>query len=223
MQMKSRIQNPEYLTAGDEDVNAGRAGTQIQWYEFSSTFCHGQSVLDVGCGQGKGIPIIANHARSVRGIDMDNRLESELIEKKDIADIESKSVDTIVCIDVLEHVEDDIAFIENLSRTAKDQILLSTPNYAASFCKWPYHIREYLPHELYKLFLRHGEVRIYKGSQLGDIRYEVKNINSYFLLNKLRCDSITGFVTRIYNKLLPESHRIHSHTFLRVKLSKTIN
>ncbi|MCP5006191.1 MAG: class I SAM-dependent methyltransferase [Planctomycetes bacterium] len=220
MNIKSTIQNPNYQIAGDTDMVAGRAGTQIQWYEFAATFCHGQDVLDVGCGQGKGIPFLSNHANSVRGIDMDKRLESELIEKKDIANIDSKSVDTIVCIDVLEHVEDDTAFIANLARVAREKILLSTPNYAASFCRWPYHVREYLPHELYNLFSSFGEIDVYKGSQLGDIRYEVQYVNTYFLLNKLRCNSITGFTTRVYNKILPRSYRIQSHTFIYVKLYK---
>ncbi len=218
MKKKSAIQNPNYRKAGDTDMAAGRAGSQIQWYVFASTFCQGQDVLDVGCGQGKGLPIIANYAKAVRGIDLDERLESEFIEKNDIADIESKSADTITCIDVLEHVEDDSKFAENLARVARDQILLSTPNYAASFCKWPYHIREYLPHELYQLFSRFGEIDVYKGSQLGDTRYVVKYLSAYFLLNKLRSNRITGFATRVYNKLLPKSLRIQSHTFLRIKL-----
>ena len=35
---KSKVQNTVFRKAGDDDMAAGRAGTQGGWYEFSATF-----------------------------------------------------------------------------------------------------------------------------------------------------------------------------------------
>ena len=214
---KSKIINPNFLQAGDEGVAVGRAGTQGGWYEFSATFCNGHEVLDVGCGLGKGLEILEKTAKNAYGIDVDARLEKNNIFKKDICDIPSKSVDTVVCIDVIEHVKDDIEFANHLARVARKQILLSTPNFAITRCQWPYHIREYMPHELYEIFQSKGQVTMYKGPQFGDKRHLVSHFPTYAWLNKLRINPVVGFPIRCFNKLLlPESAKIHGHLFLRV-------
>ena len=43
---------------GDEDVTAGRGPGQLPWYEFALRFVKGKSVLDAGCGLGKGMDIL---------------------------------------------------------------------------------------------------------------------------------------------------------------------
>lgn len=216
---KSEVLNPGFRKAGDDDPAAGRAGTQGGWYEFASEFIAGQSVLDVGCGLGKGLDVLARVAQRAEGIDMDARLERPGIRKLDIADVPTKSYDSIVCIDVIEHVEDDHSFVDQLGRVARHQILLSTPNYTASRCQWPYHVREYMPDALVDLFRPFGRVTLYKGPQYGDRRHLVTHPGAYFLLNRLRVHPITGFVTRVYNRfLLPDPARIQSHSFIRVEL-----
>jgi len=217
---KSVVQNPHYRMAGDEGVAIGRAGTQGGWYEFAATFCVAHEVLDVGCGLGKGLEILARVARKATGIDQDERLERPGIIKMDLSEVPSKSVDTVVCIDVIEHVEDDHSFVQDLVRVARQQILLSTPNYTASRCQWPYHVREYMPHELNALFADQREVHMYKGRQFGDLRYKVTHYSAYVMLNKLRVNPTTGLLTRCYNKLLPVPARIHSHLFLRVVVAE---
>lgn len=219
LRTKSKIINPNFLHAGDEGVAVGRAGTQGGWYEFSATFCEGDEVLDVGCGLGKGLEILEKTAKNAYGIDVDARLEKDNIFKKDICDIPSKSVDSVVCIDVIEHIKDDIEFANHLTRVARKQILLSTPNFAISRCQWPYHIREYMPHELYEMFQSKREITMYKGPQLGDIRHLVSHFQAYTWLNKLRINTLTGFPIRCFNKLLlTESAKIHGHLFIRVIL-----
>jgi len=215
---RSRVYNPNFKHAGDTEIAAGRAGTQGGWYEFAAMFCEGHEVLDVGCGLGKGLEILARHASVAQGIDMDDRLERPGIQKKDISDMASKGFDSLVCIDVIEHVEDDNTFIDNLARVARRQILLSTPNYTASRCQWPYHVREYMPHELFNLFAPKGKVEMYKGPQYGDIRHRVRHYDAYVLLNKLRVNPVTGFPARVFNKMLPDRARIQSHIFLRVTM-----
>ena len=216
---RSRVCNPDFHQAGDESLEAGRANTQIMWYEFASRFCADHDVLDVGCGLGAGLDALDETARTVRGIDVGAGTENERVRCGSLADEPSKSVDTIVNIDVIEHVLEDHRFIDELARVARRQILLSTPNFAASRCQWPYHVREYMPQELWALFRDKGRVHIYKGSQLGDARWEISHPRAFVALNKLWVHPLTRQPTRVFHKLLPERARIQSHLFIRVVLS----
>ncbi|RLA39400.1 MAG: hypothetical protein DRR42_27265, partial [Gammaproteobacteria bacterium] len=121
-------------------------------------------------------------------------------------------------IDVLEHVLEDLDFVENLQRVAQHQILLTTPNYTASRCNWPYHIREYMPHQLVDLFSKKGTVTLYKGTSNGIHIYPVKYQGTYFLFNKLRVHPATSFLARCWNYVIPQSMQILSHLFIRVEL-----
>lgn len=216
--LKSAIQNPNYIATGDASVQAGREPLQLGWYKLASQFCVGKTVLDVGCGMGDGLMILKSTASNAYGIDLDERLKSENNEIKNISEVASKSVDIITCIDVLEHVENDVEFISHLVRVACNKILLSTPNWTISRCGWAYHVREYMPHELISLFEEYGCVDLYKGSLDGEEHYHVSNIWSYCLLNKLRVSPYFAFSARCLNRLLPVAARLHSSLFLVVNV-----
>lgn len=79
---------------------------------------------------------------------MDERLRKPNVEFSDIKDVESKSVGVRTCIDVIEHVEENLDFALELVRVARQDVLVSTPNWTVSRCKWPYHICEYMPRQL---------------------------------------------------------------------------
>lgn len=180
------IQNPHYQIAGDISIKSGRGAGQDEWYIFLSKFCKKESVLDVGCGTGIGLKILSMEAKSAYGIDLDERLKNDNILIKPISEVETKSVDTVITIDVIEHVEDYLKFVDNLLRVARHQIIITTPNFTAGRCKWPYHVREFMPHQLVELFANKGRLYLYKGTPGGDIIFEVKYLKLYFLLNRLR-------------------------------------
>ena len=94
-------------------------------YQKVSEMATGLTVLDVGCGTGIGTNILAREARFVWGIDRDqNHIDfaKQLFERKNLAalgQIEFQQFDLvnppsrefakfhiIVCVDVLEHIED---------------------------------------------------------------------------------------------------------------------
>lgn len=201
---------------GDIDVESGRKHTQDGWYDFAAEFSKDHTVIDIGCGLGKGIEILQIKSKSVLGQDIDERLANDNIIIQDIGDIEDKRFDTVTCIDVIEHIENDIAFVFNLCRIAKKQVLISTPNWTASRCKWPYHVREYTPKELYSLCGKYGKLELYKGTPNGHKRYRVNNIHLYFLFNSLRSNFFTSILARIINIALKEKYRINSHLFIRI-------
>jgi SAM-dependent methyltransferase len=172
---------------GDEGVLDGRKPLQMGWYEFAAALAKGQKVLDVGCGSGSGLRLLSSTANEAVGIDLDPRLEGDGLDirNQSICELPSKSFDLVVCIDVIEHVEDDKTFVKQLARVARKGFLISTPNFAVSRNKWPYHVREYIPYELEHLVSAFGKLAVYGGDSHGNIRQEIRRRRTYYFLNFL--------------------------------------
>jgi SAM-dependent methyltransferase len=196
---------------GDEDVTAGRGPGQLKWYEFAPRFVRRRSVLDAGCGMGKGLEILRREASLVHGQDLDERLAREDITVAPLSQIESKSFDVVTSIDVIEHVQDVPAYLSDLKRIARDGIFLTTPNWTASRCRWPYHLREYTPRQLENELSGLGPVTLFKGTPAGDMAFPIRHrlLNHWF--NSLRTFAPTAWAARCWNNLLPLPCRIHSH------------
>jgi SAM-dependent methyltransferase len=203
---------------GDESVDAGRGPGQLGWYSFARRFVQGKHVLDAGCGLGHGLRILQSEAAVGHGQDLDPRLEGPDIQIGPLEDIDDKSYDVVVSIDVVEHIEDDTAFLNQLARIAREGIFLTTPNWTAGRCTWPYHIREYTPRQFEALLGRVGEVTLYKGIPSGDLVFPVRHPRAYHRLNSLRVWKPTSLFTMCLNHLLPVRCRIHSHNAAWVRL-----
>ena len=199
-------------TVGDVSVEAGRGAGQLGWYRFAARFVAGKSVLDAGCGLGKGLDILRQSAVSARGQDLDPRLDRDDIHIGPLDEIPSKSVDVVVSMDVVEHVEDDGAFVRNLGRIAREHVFVTTPNWSITRCTWPYHLREYTPREFEILLCQIGKVSLYKGNGGGTLVHPVSHPAAYHAMNSLRQFPLTAFPTRCFSRLfLPEALRLHSH------------
>lgn len=189
---------------GDEHVRKGREALQMGWYEFASTLVQGKTVLDVGCGSGEGLELLHVKAEQAVGIDLDERLKRKdiNIQFKDVSVIPDKSFDVVICIDVIEHVEDDKEFVKHLVRVARELLFVSTPNYAVGRNVHPYHIREYTPYEFECMFSGLGRIRILGGNSRGEIRREIRNKSLYYFLNSLYAYKGTALVAKILKRLL---------------------
>lgn len=203
---------------GDTSVEAGRGAGQLAWYEFAGRIFQGKTILDAGCGLGKGLEILRRNNPVVSGQDLDPRITGEDIAITTLDQIASKSVDVVTSVDVIEHVEDDHGFARELCRIARESVFVTTPNWTITRCEWPYHLREYTPEELEAMFAPYGEVSLYKGNAAGTMVYPVKHPRQYHRANHLRAHSLTAFPTRCVNRLLPESWRILGHNAVLVKL-----
>jgi len=196
---------------GDESVEAGRAATQLGCYDFALRFVRNRSVLDVGCGLGKGLAILRREAASVVGQEIDPRLAVADVIIKPVEEFESRSYDVVTCFDVIEHVDYPEPFLGHLTRIARRGCFLTTPNWTASRCRWPYHLREYRPSELHRLLARYGRVEFFKGTPRGQDVYRVNHYPLYVTLNELRSWGPTALAARCLNWLLPACCKIHSH------------
>ena len=196
---------------GDAAPLAGRGPGQLPWYQFATRFTANRSVLDAGCGGGKGLDLLAESAREARGQDLDSRLSRPDVFIGPLEKIPSGSVEVVTSIDVIEHVDDPEAFVENLTRIATVGVFLTTPNWTAGRCKWPYHLREYTPQEFYTLLRPFGRCQFFKGTSSGSEVYPVKHESLVALQNELRINPVTAFPMRCLNFVLPNRYRINSH------------
>ncbi len=187
---------------GDEHVLRGREPLQMGWYKFASTLVEGQTVLDVGCGSGEGLKLLQARAKEAIGLDLDPRLERKDIRIGDISDLPDKSFDAVVCIDVIEHIGDDQAFVRQLVRVARNLVFVSTPNYTVSRNRHPYHVREYIPYELERMFLPFGRVQAWGGDSTGDLRQPITRKRLYYGINRLYNFGPTVLLAKILKRLL---------------------
>ncbi len=184
--------------------------TQLEWYKFARRYVRGKSVLDVGCGLGDGLRILQEEAVLAEGQDLDPRLARSDVKIVDISEIPDQGYDVVTSMDVIEHVEDPPAFLRHLARIARVGFFLTTPNWTASRCHWPFHLREYTPREFAELLRPVGDVVLFKGTCSGSVIHEVRHPLAYYRLNDFRNWWPTALLTRCVNRLLPSPFKIHS-------------
>ena len=132
-------------------------------YAWASRLAPGRRVLDAGCGLGYGSKMLRRAgAAEVVGVDVAATVveaasagEEPGLEFAvgDVGDLrfEDGRFDLVVCLEVIEHVQDQRRVIGELVRVlAKGGILVvSSPNRASYVPGNPHHVHEYLPHELH--------------------------------------------------------------------------
>ena len=119
------------------------------------------TVLEVGSGEGYGIMELAPKAEHYIAVDKYNTdISDELNEANNITFIQSEvpplkgiednSVDFVVTFQVIEHIEDDERFLQEIHRVLKPggKVILTTPNVIMSLTRNPWHTREYTPEQM---------------------------------------------------------------------------
>lgn len=130
-----------------DDLTRGREPCQQGWYAFvveqlaSSPGCF---VADVGAGTCKGVDALNEAKHFAVGIEPDVRLQGShprlLITAPEA--LPDESFDIVTCMDVIEHVVDDLDFLKTLRRIARHRVFVSTPNFTRSQALNSHHARE---------------------------------------------------------------------------------
>lgn len=111
-------------------------------YLFALQFCRGRDVLDVASGEGYGSALVADLARSVIGVDIDEAsvaFANRVYGRENLAfrtgraaalPLEDASVDVVVCFETIEHITDHEGFLAEVARVLRQGgiLLISTPD-----------------------------------------------------------------------------------------------
>jgi SAM-dependent methyltransferase len=144
-------------------------------------------VLEVGCGEGRGISLVLPKVASYTAIDKIQPVVEALRAKfptgrfhvgniPPLAPFADKSFDVVLCFQVIEHIEDDHGLLKEIHRVLKPGgvLFLTTPNRTLSLSRNPWHVREYTASEL--SVLAH---RFFPGVQMKGITGNGKVMEYY--------------------------------------------
>ena len=105
-----------------------------RWLEEEGGAAAGLRVLDVGCGDKPYLPYFASAAEYV-GVDIDEASQPDLIGPVERLPVDDASFDLVLCIQVLEHVDDPTRAARELNRVVRPdgRVLVATHGV------YPYH------------------------------------------------------------------------------------
>ncbi len=118
-------------------------------------------VLEVGCGEGRGIDLIIPNAKSYTALDKIEPIIASLSKKypqgkfisgniPPFTDLQDNSFDRVFSFQVIEHIDNDRLFLKEIHRVLRPggEAFLTTPNRLMSLSRNPWHVREYTAAEL---------------------------------------------------------------------------
>ncbi|NJN28029.1 MAG: class I SAM-dependent methyltransferase [Cyclobacteriaceae bacterium] len=162
----------------------------LKAYYLSRDYISG-NVLEVGCGEGRGVELIAPLAAAFTGIDKIAGVIDKLKETYPSGDfrqmvippfsgLKDNSFDVVVSFQVIEHIKDDLGYLREIYRVLKPggTALITTPNIAMSLSRNPWHIREYTASELAQL-----AGKVFENVEMKGISGN-ETVMAYYLDNK---------------------------------------
>jgi SAM-dependent methyltransferase len=134
-------------------------------YEWIADRVAGLEVVDMACGEGYGVGVLARRARSVTGVEANPEAFEHARAKytrpgvdfvRDLIQNHSEPCDAIVFLQTIEHVEDPEGLLQRFRELAP-VVYVSTPNVltlappGAEKSDNPWHLKEYRPEEFREL------------------------------------------------------------------------
>jgi O-antigen biosynthesis protein len=143
-------------------------------YLFASRLVDGRDVLDLASGEGFGAALLAESARSVMGIDIDERsveharlnyaldnLQFRIGDARELSQFEPGSFGAVVAFELIEHMAEHDRLLGEIDRVLDSDglLIISSPDRAAYTDERdfqnPYHVRELTFEELLALLKGH--------------------------------------------------------------------
>lgn len=158
------------------------------------------NVLEIGCGTGRGVGVLAPSLTDYTGVDKNTELMSQLSGQypnftfidmflPPLQNLPSDHFDFVVTFQVIEHIEPDAFFLQEAARVLKPggKLYLTTVNRKFSLTRNPWHVREYLAHELRDLMKKYFSEVITEGV------HGKEKVMAYYEENKKSVKRITRF------------------------------
>jgi 2-polyprenyl-3-methyl-5-hydroxy-6-metoxy-1,4-benzoquinol methylase len=130
-------------------------------YDWIAKRCSGLEVVDMACGEGYGVDVLARRARRVTGVEANPDAYEHARLKytrpgvcfvRDMIERYSEPCDVVVCLQTIEHVRDPEGLLRHFKEMC-DTVYVSTPNLltlappGADKSDNPWHLREYRAEE----------------------------------------------------------------------------
>lgn len=174
----------------------------LKAYHIAIPYISGD-LLELGCGEGRGVELLAPKAKSYLGLDKIETIIQGLKNKYPKYDFESSvfppfkiadnSFDSIVTFQVIEHIENDDLYMKEIHRILRPggTALISTPNIKMTLSRNPWHTREYTDDQLKNLaakYFKNVEMKGVAGSERllkyhDQNRASVNKVMKYDFLN----------------------------------------
>jgi SAM-dependent methyltransferase len=168
----------------------------LKAYVVAQDYIQGD-VLEVGCGEGRGIDLVLPRAKSYSAIDKIATVIDELKAKYPTGKFHSGNIpplspfaadmfDVVITFQVIEHIGDDMRFLQEIHRVLKPGglAIITTPNRPMSLSRNPWHIREYTGKELGDLCSK-----VFSKVRVNGISGNEK-VMEYYYRNKKSVDKI---------------------------------
>ena len=137
-------------------------------YEWVAERCAGRDVVDMACGEGYGVEVLARRARHVTGVDANPEAHEHARLKyarpgvrfvRDLVETYEEPCDVVVFLQTIEHMHAPAAVLQNFRGMLRPggTVYLSTPNLltlappGAEKSDNPWHIKEYRADEFRRL------------------------------------------------------------------------
>ena len=181
----------------------------LQAYYLAQPYVTGD-VLEIGCGEGRGLDLLAPRAQSYTALDKIQDVIDKLQEQypsikfiqaniPPLADLEDNSFDVVISFQVIEHIKRDKAYLQEIHRVLKPggKAIITTPNIKKTLSRNPWHIREYTADQL--TILTKG---IFSNVEMKGVGGNEK-VMEYYEMNKASVRKITRFDIFNLQYLLP--------------------
>ncbi len=194
--MTKKIQSAERVSQQDASDNYVFQRSQLAYYKAAEMVSG--DVLEIGTGSGYGVSIISPHVRSFitidkyeAGIDLTpyHNVEFHKMTVPPLKGISSNSFDYVIMFQVIEHIRNDFAMLQEICRVLRPggKLIISTPNRKMSLTRNPWHVREYTVDAFKNLlgsFFRQVDAQGVYGKE---------NVMAYYEKNKKSVEALTRF------------------------------
>lgn len=186
-------------------------------------------VLEIGCGEGYGINMLAKQSDHLTVIDKSdittkpialNYPEVEVINTTiPPIKLDDNTFDTIVSFQVIEHIKDEELFVKEIYRILKPggKAYISTPNSVKTIVRNPWHYREYTYQELDALLSKVFKQYTIQGIQGNDKTKQYYNENEHSVKKILKFD-----VLKLHDKLPASALKIPYEILNRVNRKRLL-